>query len=245
MLNLRRGRRRRFTSRRRKNKRTVYNRRIRQNGFIRRAGFYRESNGFTLQHKQELKFLDSAIFADPILTTGTIFESLNNVSQGTGENQRIGRNIMIKKIMIQGQIHLSLQTLLQNSHDVVRIIVYLDKQANGTPAVVSDILETANMNSFRNLANSKRFTFLTDKKTTLNSMSSVTGNEIPPVPQTFATMAVIKQWQVFINANIPIEFDSTTGATSEIRSNNIGVLVISRDPSRTRFNFTVRIRFTG
>ena len=43
--------------------------------------------------------------------------------------------------------------------------------------------------------------------------------------------------------NMPIEYDSTTGAITEIRSNNIGVLLLSRNGVCT-FGSKFRVRFS-
>ena len=56
--------------------------------------------------------------------------------------------------------------------NLVRIIVYLDRQCNGAAAGVTDLLESASYLSFRNLANQSRFKFLYDKTIPINVVAS-------------------------------------------------------------------------
>ncbi len=48
----------------------------------------------------------------------------------------------------------------------------------------------------------------------------------------------------FKKVNIPIEFDATAGAITEITSNNIGILLIA-DGSLVNFDSKIRLRFEG
>lgn len=123
--------------------------------------------------------------------------------------------------------------------DVVRLILYIDKQANGAAvSAVTDILETASWNSFRNLANQQRFQILSDRKFVMNytNMASDAAGQ-------FSTASVYKQIDKYWKVNAPIEFSATTGAIGEIRSNNIGVLAISAT-GRTQLLSKVRLRFS-
>lgn len=56
--------------------------------------------------------------------------------------------------------------------------------------------------------------------------------------------AVVRNGSFYKKCNVPLEFSSTTGAITEIRSNNIGVLLISAEGT-AKFDSSIRIRFTG
>ena len=43
--------------------------------------------------------------------------------------------------------------------------------------------------------------------------------------------------------NLPVEFDSTAGAITEIKSNNIGILLLSKN-GKAGFSSKIRIRFS-
>ncbi len=204
-------------------------------GVTRTGGFYgRFSNG------GELKFHDVDLDDAVISATGTVTASVNLIAQGVTESTRVGRKCVIKSIMWRGQYSLpeqDAQTTPQDA-DTARIIMFLDKQANGATAAVTDILESADFQSFNNLANSGRFVKLLDKNVDLNVLAL--GSDGAGV---ISSGAVNKSFTFYKKCNIPIEFSSTTGAITEIRSNNIGVLLLSRTGAMG-FASKIRLRFS-
>ncbi len=245
-MSIRRRRRTRFTRTRRRTRRKTFGLSLRQNGFTRRTGYYgryntaHAANVPAFQQKVELKFSDTILSTSPISSAGDIaIQTLNAVSQGTGESDRIGRNIIIYKVMFKGTINLPDQPIASAGSDKVRFILYWDKQTNGTPATVAQILETTQINSFRNLANSKRFRILYDRVHTLNSSGiSTTSADV------FATIEMKRHLEWYVNTKIPIEFDSTTGGLSEMKSNNLGILLITNN-ALIALDGRFRIRYTG
>ncbi len=187
----------------------------------------------------ELKFFDLDIDNAGVPTAGTTLNSVNLVVQGIGENQRIGRKITIRSINWRFSISKAEGDGVADptNPDVVRLIVYLDKQANGATAAPTDILETANYQSFNNLANKGRFRTLMDRKYDMNSPSGAGDG----VASDWAGVVVSDDW--FKKVNIPIEFDAAAGAIGSVKSNNIGVLLISLSNQST-FDSKMRIRFS-
>ena len=116
------------------------------------------------------------------------------------------------------------------------MIVFIDRQANGTAATVTDILETQQYNSFNNLANSSRFRILYDKRHDMSYMNTTNASN-DDVDGTSISGSF------FANVNLPIEFSSTTGVIGEIRSNNIGLLLISQS-EQGYLEGRVRVRFS-
>ena len=115
--------------------------------------------------------------AGPSANTTTIVD----IAQGTGESQRIGRKCTITNIHIRLNYEFissgsNDMTEMAEAHETVRFILYWDKQCNGATAAVTDLLDTDVYNSFRNLANGKRFNVLADKLLTFNSTASASGN---------------------------------------------------------------------
>lgn len=190
----------------------------------------------------EAKFFDKITANAAISTTGTILDdSVNEIVQGTGESNRIARACTLTGIFFKGNMRLipgAALTAPRNAADVIRVIIYQDKQCNGATAAVTDILETANVDAFYNLANSKRFYILMDKRVALNSPGA-------GLAATDTWAECHKAWKFSKLCNIPIEFSGTTGAISEIRSNNIGVMAIALNPASTAFvGYTCRVRFS-
>ncbi len=206
-------------------------------GYLRKGGYYRGRTGTT----DEKKFHDVDVDDAVISATGTIIanSSLNLIAQGTTESERIGRKCTIKNINFRYTVFLPAVADAVPTNDIVRIIVYLDQQCNGATIGVTDLLESANWQSFLKLENVGRFRVLHDRQTVLNQTcgagGSTAANDFPEVA---------KNVSFYKECNIPIEFSATTGALTEIRSNNIGVLTISKKGVAT-LDGKVRLRFTG
>lgn len=184
----------------------------------------------------ELKFLDDELVAKATIpTTGAIItETFNHIAQGTGESQRIGRKATLTSIHLKGYIRLEAATHEDNSTDRVRVMVVQDKQANGAAATVAQVLESQDINSFRNLENTSRFHVLYDKTSALNSSASIS---------TY-TGAMSRSLAINIRRNIDIEYSGTSGAIAEQRSNNVFLIAISESGNSSIFYHT-RTRFRG
>ncbi len=186
------------------------------------GGFYGRYSG----RGGELKFhdlqLDDAAIATggESLSTGTLIV----IPQGVTEKTRVGRKCTIKSINWHYVLTLAEAdaTVTPPPADSVRLIMYIDKQTNGATAPVTQILETANYQSFRNLANSGRFEILFDKTHSMNRNGLASDNA-----GVVSSNGTRRDGTFYKKCNLPIEYNSTTGVIAEIRSNNIGLLVIS------------------
>ncbi len=165
---------------------------------------------------------------------GTITPTINIIAQGVTESQRIGRKCTIQSIGWRYNIQYPSQAIMASTSDSIRIIMYLDKQANGETAAITDILESNDYQSFNNLSNSGRFRILLDKVVDMQQNAAIAG----PV-----TNEQDKNFTFFKKVAIPIEFSAGTGAIAEIRSNNLGVLLLSR-VGALRFDSKIRLRFS-
>ncbi len=201
-------------------------------GYDRTSGFFgRFSSG------AELKFHDIDLDDAAIAAGANVTNSVNLIAQGTTESTRIGRKCTIRSINWRFQISKAISTGGSSAADAVRVIMYLDKQANGATAVNTDILESADFQSFNNLANKSRFRTLMDRTYDMNSMAGG-GNG---TAEDYAEIRVNDTF--FKKCNIPIEYDSTAGAITEIRSNNIGVILMSQSGT-SGFSSKIRLRFS-
>ncbi len=188
----------------------------------------------------ELKFHDVDLDDASISATGTVTPTINIIPQGVTEKQRVGRKCTIKQI--NWRFTLSLPAAADQADppapDIARVIMYLDKQANQATASVVDILESTNYQSFNNLSNKKRFRILMSRVYDLEYKTSITdGTNTGAYPQQNVTDSFFKK------VNIPIEFNSTAGAITEITSNNLGVLLIAKNGTMI-FTSKIRLRFS-
>ncbi len=206
-------------------------------GFTRRTGFYGRFSG----PGQELKFHDLDIDDATVAAGGTIQTSgtVCVIPQGVTEKQRVGRKCVVRSINWRFQLTTVEQDGVADplNSDTVRVILYLDKQCNGAAAGVTDILEADDYQSFNNLANKTRFRTLMDRTYTLN-VKAGGGNGTAS-----DWAATVINDTFFKKVNIPIEYDSTTGAITEIKSNNIGVLLLGLQAT-TSFDSKMRLRFS-
>ncbi len=209
-----------------------------QRGFVRTSGFYGRFNGNRNSGPGELKFHDvdfddAAIAADGTIgAAGTVII----IPQGVTESTRVGRKCTIRSILWRYNITLFTQASA-GADDIVRVILYLDKQCNGAIATITDLIESDNWKSFNNLANSGRFRVLMDR-THVIAKNSAAGNGTANDAGTCEF-----SYSFYKKCALPIEYNSTTGALTEIRSNNINVLLFSKSGlcgfiSKFRFRFS-------
>ncbi len=191
----------------------------------------------------ELKFHDVDLDDAIVASTGTITPTINIIAQGVTESTRIGRKCVIKKIQWRYDIDLPLEQDKADigQGDIVRVILYLDKQTNGAAAAVTDILETANYQAFRNLNNVSRFRILIDKTHSINRrVAAPDGTNTAGSPE-----VVVGTFTFFKTCNVPIEYSEVAGGgvLTDIRTNNLGVLLISREGT-AGFESKFRLRFS-
>ncbi len=188
----------------------------------------------------ELKFHDITL-DDAIVASGAgVRDSFNKIAQGITESERVGRKCTIKSVWWKYQCALpefDAQGTPDNS-DQVRVILYIDKQCNGATATITDLLESSTIHSFRNLANQGRFIFLMDRVHALNYKNLASDGA-----GVVSGARVAEEFSFYKKLNLPIEFNGATGAIDEIRSNNIGGALVSRN-SDAGFLSNLRLRFT-
>ncbi len=211
----------------------------RQRGFVRTAGFYGRYAGKLAEHK----FHDLDV-TDAVIATGGSIDtpSLVVIAQGTDESTRIGRKITIKAIHWRYTLVLPTTATAASTSDTARILVFLDKQTNGAAATVTGILESANYQSFNNLANKSRFRILFDQTWALNCPSGSGRGTSDTL--SYGETRIDGEWHK--QCNIPIEYDNTftTGVIGTQRTNNIGVLTISGAGLVGLVASKFRLRFT-
>lgn len=104
----------------------------------------------------EFKFKDVAVTNLSIPSTGQVTD-LNGLTKGDNVNQRSGRMVRWKSVQIQGQITRNPSSTTQ---DRGRICLVIDKHADGAGSGYTDIYDSLDVNSFRNLDNRKRYVIL-------------------------------------------------------------------------------------
>ncbi len=218
--------------------------RARKNGVVRPfvkgkdrvGGFYGRYGTSALGSDKERKFFDTAL-SFSFDQTGEIPATgqLNLIPQGVTESTRIGRKAFIKSIQIRAKM-LYTPGASAIGTDNCDLYLVLDKQANGAAAAITDVFDSATLQgAMLNLANSGRFQIIRHWPMVFASAAGVSG--------AYARQA--KQFNFYKKCNIPVEFSSTTGAITEIRSNNLFLCAGSgTEDDLVSVGGTCRLRYT-
>ncbi len=190
----------------------------------------------------ETKFVDTAVDDAAIDITGTIQTAVITIAEGTDDNQRVGRRVVLTTLQWRYTLTINQTTDGAKGSDIVQVMVLLDKQCNGAVPTISGAqgIKTADtFDSYMQLANTGRFQVLMSRYHDMNVTAGVgdgTTNE-------YAENSKFFQW--YKKVNIPIEYDTTvtTGAVASIRSNNI-VIVTWSEAGNCKMVTSFRVRYT-
>lgn len=204
-------------------------------GYYRKVGNYRQ----TYRDPDELKFIDTTSDND-IPSTGEIGHQCNLIAQGTGESQRIGIKCKVHSIGMRGFVYNG-NTIWDTG--IVRAVLIMDTEANGTAATWTDIFRTTDVNSFVNLKNPTRFKIIKQWWFDIQSGNAVyntTASTTDHPGQEFH----FDYYRKF-DEPVPLHFSSTTGAITEIKSNNFFVCYNSTKNNKFGIVVNTRVRFSG
>lgn len=189
--------------------------------------------------RQELKFQDTPVANNVVAATGEIFDdSIVEIDQGTGESNRVGRKVIVRKISLRYNITLPTTTTAGSMADSVRFMVIIDKQCNGATATVAGVLEDSTIFGFNNLSNKGRFRVLMDDVVNVAATAAF-GNG---TTNASGQVRIHKSWHSK-NLNIPIEYSDTGNAIADITSNNIFLLAVS-EQGVAQLETNARVRYT-
>ncbi len=206
----------------------------------------------------ESKFLDCELTATALTTswvslnpTGTgCTDSISVPAEGTGEQERNGRNYVIDSIMIHGVFATAAAEsgIAPQADFRARIILYWDRQTNSTEATATDIMNNALSNdilAFRNLKNTRRFIVLFDKTIQFKIGNSITNEgEI----NKFAVNANERRFEFYrrFKKGVKVQCDAGTANVSSVSDVNFGIAVIASNINLTpTVAYQTRVRFRG
>lgn len=193
---------------------------------------------------QEVKFFDTAVSftADSTLEVPATGQWAL-IPQGDTQSTRDGRLARLKSIQFRGIITGPTTASSTNLDFVFYMWVILDRQANGAAAAVTDVFtNTLGASALINLNNSKRFRILHKEVIAPNTAGWTMNN---------TSAANVLAWPVefFLPVNILMDWDSTTGAITEIKSNNVFIIAGVSGAGAIDDEYSVagnaRVRFVG
>jgi len=212
---------------------TLIRRSPRLRGFARTGGVY----GRFQPSGVESKYADISLNISGVTNVNSWgFTSINQIPVSDGPSGRIGRSITLTSI----QLLYNLDVHHSESNVVyLRLMVVLDKQANGAAPAYVDLMNANSALAYRNLDNADRFVVLHDKFTRYTPSALASAGTMRFSGPTFIN--------VFRKCNIPIVFDNTatTGALTTIRSNNVFVIgyLYGAQTALNDFKGTLRVRY--
>lgn len=165
--------------------------------------------------------------------------------QGDDIANRQGRKAFVKKIRITGTMIMPTQTA-QTTLDTpakVRLILYCDKQSNGTQSQAEEVIQsgsdTSPLNMFQNTATFGRFKIYKDKTYTFSPIQGVN--------DTGATGGVVqgaqkKHFKLTANINMWVNYKSTNGGTVADVTDNAFHLIGATDGVTTAPTIHYKVR---
>ena len=188
--------------------------------------------------QKEDKFHDVSWTSANISNTGAItLDSLLKIAAGTGESQRVGREIVVQCIEMNMHCSMASQGDM-TSTDQLRVLVYVDNNANGATATVTDILESTSWLAFYNRANDERFDILLDEFITFNPRAAAGDG----TTNASHTTSILQRYK--LNTQLKVLYSGTAGLLTEIASTNIGVLAITNN-GLANTETVARVTFNG
>lgn len=184
----------------------------------------------------ELKFIDnSSLSSSPVPAAGVV-TLINGVTQNTDYNQRIGRKILLKSVLIRADIYpYNTGTIDATIGEQVRFIVFYDCQTNGAAPAVADVLQGVGTNEALNLNNRDRFKVLFDKDVSLESFKTTTGSLTTGSPK-------LHSLKMYKKINMDTVFGGTGATVASITSGGLFTLLISGN-AYYACTYTTRVRF--
>jgi len=162
---------------------------------------------FKQQGGMELNFVDTAVVQSAgVGITNAYLVLLNGTVPGSNNNQRIGRRIDMKSIEFRMLVS-NMELALMNG---VRFAIVLDKQANGAACLITDIWQSGDPTSLRNISNKARFTVLWD-----STLMTMIGNDA----QSGGVSA-----QMTTTSKIPFQFYKKIGINTQYNSGSAGTI---------------------
>lgn len=175
----------------------------------------------------EFKSVDVVNGAD-LNTTGFV-TLLNGMTRGDDISQRIGREVTLRSVQLTYQIGSKNGT---GTDQYVRAMLVYDRQANGSTALISDILSGSNTYAPRNLENRHRFSILYDRMIALNASGEPGSRRV---------------LRFYRRLNHPVTFNGNTGGTiADIQTGALYFVAIGSNAAGATDGFGVmqtRVRY--
>lgn len=215
----------------------------------------------------ETKFLDIPITATAIVSNATcasgeiqptsiVTGCLSAPAQGDGAQNREGKKIVIKSLLLQGTVTLTAQdalaTLNTEQFPTIFLAVVQDKQTNGVTVNSEDVFTNISaaaascVTPFRNMSNTSRFNVLATKTIPARAFFTVASNNASAT--TISTAAVVVPFKLSSTMRMPVNFaiSSTTADVANVIDNSLHLIAFTSSAAMAPvITAGCRIRFVG
>lgn len=182
--------------------------------------------------ESETKYFDiTNQTVSPVTTAGAI-TCLNVIAGGSDFNQRIGRQMLLKKLLFRGEVSYTAAT--SSNGTATRVILLYDRQSDSATPAVTDVLVTADILSFPNTNNRDRFQILYDsviemRTATFSGSALVNGSPVP----------------AFIKKEFLLNHDCVYGSASAVNpvTGGLFILYLADTASTVQLSYNSRVEF--
>jgi len=177
----------------------------------------------------ELKSITTSVIDTvPGVAGALVLIPVEDILAGSGEDSRTGNIIHITKIVFN-------YTLFDSVPGLLRLIWFIDRQSNGTTPTLTQVLTSASFVSTYNTTNvighgGHRYAILGDETRTVN-------------PGVAAAVQIVPLQTKTIKTKIPIHYLASTGAATDVATNNVWCFVIANTATMT-LRHQCQIQFT-
>jgi len=188
----------------------------------------------------ELKFVDTLV-SQTLTASWQATASQNLVQTGAGQSARLGQKICIHRINIRGNYTLAgnEDTTTAPPSNAYKLLLVLDKQANGAVPNVTTIMTDTDIRSLTVPANEPRFEILYENYTDVN-LSAGSG-----IALTADYAGVVKHFERDLDVHIPIMYSNASATIGAVAGNNLFWIFCAFTSTgtnsmfiRTRINYT-------
>lgn len=209
----------------------------------------------------EQKFYDTSVVDAPILyptncagleVDPTTVNCISAPAQGSGDTQRVGRQITIRRIDVAGVFNIqsaTAQTTINDHNPICVVYLVLDKQTNGAQLSSEDVLKNqaadvgANSALMRNISNTHRFQVLGKRVLHMQSMTAVNNSSAGTISHTGDYL----QWAFHKKCNIPVRFGVglTSAGVASVEDNSLHIIAVTNSSTHNIImTYNARIRYT-
>jgi hypothetical protein len=168
---------------------------------------------------------------------GIVGDTATGIAQDNTATGRAGARVFVWNANVQLRLDSKSDSASCNQ---VRIMLVVDRQSNGTAPAITDILETAEPLSFRNLENSGRFRFLYDKTHDVGNKGGAWDGTNDVYAGGCKTIKINRDLK---GMKVQYENGTSTGYSGTVKDNNVWLVIIG-STANCDFKAYSRVRYS-